>query len=64
MEWYWYIVLCVIVLAVCYILFNFLKVKRMKEGTEEMAEMAGIIRSGATTFLKPSIRPSSGWWQP
>ena len=52
MEWYWYIVLCVIVLAVCYILFNFLKVKRMKEGTEEMAEMAGIIRSGATTFLK------------
>ncbi len=56
MEWYWYIVLCVIVLAVCYILFNFLKVKRMKEGTEEMAEMAGIIRSGATTFLKTEYK--------
>ena len=56
MEWYWYIVLCVIVLAVCYILFNFLKVRRMKEGTEEMAEMAGIIRSGATTFLKTEYK--------
>lgn len=56
MEWYWYIVLCVIVPAVCYILFNFLKVKRMKEGTEEMAEMAGIIRSGATTFLKTEYK--------
>lgn len=56
MEWYWYIVLCVIVLAVCYILFNFLKVKRMKEGTEKMAEMAGIIRSGATTFLKTEYK--------
>lgn len=56
MEWYWYIVLCVIVLAVCYIFFNFLKVKRMKEGTEEMAEMAGIIRSGATTFLKTEYK--------
>ena len=56
MEWYWYIVLCVIVLAVCYILFNFLKVKRMKEGTEEMAEKAGIIRSGATTFLKTEYK--------
>lgn len=56
MEWYWYIVLCVIVLAVCYILFNFLKVKRMKEGTEEMAEMAGIIRSGSVTFLKTEYK--------
>lgn len=56
MEWYWYIVLCIIVLAVCYILFNFLKVKRMKEGTEEMAEMAGIIRSGSVTFLKTEYK--------
>ncbi len=56
MEWYWYIVLCIIVLAVCYILFNFLKVMRMKEGTEEMAEMAGIIRSGSVTFLKTEYK--------
>ncbi len=28
----------------------------MKEGTEEMAEMAGIIRSGATTFLKTEYK--------
>lgn len=56
MEWYWYIVLCVIVLAVCYIFFNFLKVKKMKEGTEKMAEMAGIIRSGSVTFLKTEYK--------
>ena len=28
----------------------------MKEGTEEMADMAGIIRSGANTFMKTEYR--------
>ena len=40
-----YIVLCVIVLAVVYVFYNYFKIKRMDEGTAEMAEMAGIIRS-------------------
>ncbi|MBE7036036.1 MAG: sodium-translocating pyrophosphatase [Ruminococcaceae bacterium] len=48
----WPIVLTVIVLTLAYVTFNFFNIKRMKEGTEEMAEMAGIIRSGAATFLK------------
>ena len=46
-----YIVLAVIVLAICYIVFNFVRVKRMSEGTAELAEMAGIIRSGASAFM-------------
>ncbi len=46
------IVFAVVVLALCYVLFNFVKIRKMKEGTEEMIEMAGIIRSGAATFLK------------
>lgn len=46
-----YVVLAVIVLAICYITFNFFHVKAMKEGTKEMAEMAGIIRSGASAFM-------------
>ena len=46
-----YIVLAVIVLAICYVAFNFIRVKRMSEGTAELAEMAGIIRSGASAFM-------------
>ncbi|MDD6309046.1 MAG: sodium-translocating pyrophosphatase [Clostridia bacterium] len=50
------IILAVVVLALAYVLFNFLRIRKMKEGTAEMAEMAGIIRSGATTFLKTEFR--------
>ena len=46
-----YIVLAVIVLAICYVVFNFVRIKRMSEGTVELAEMAGIIRSGASAFM-------------
>ncbi len=42
----------VVVLALFYVLCNYIKIKRMEEGTEEMVEMAGIIRSGAATFVK------------
>ena len=54
MEWYWYIVLCVIVLAVCYILFNFLKVKRMKEGTGSHTSPA----TGTLTSRRSPQQPS------
>ncbi|MBR0153558.1 MAG: sodium/proton-translocating pyrophosphatase, partial [Lachnospiraceae bacterium] len=47
----WIIVLFLAILALCYVFFNYLRIKRMKEGTEEMAELAGIIRSGANTFM-------------
>ncbi|MBQ6431314.1 MAG: sodium-translocating pyrophosphatase [Oscillospiraceae bacterium] len=46
-----YLILAVIVLAICYIAFNFIRVKRMSEGTAELTEMAGIIRSGASAFM-------------
>ena len=52
----WYIVLCVIVLAIAYIFFNYFRIRRMQEGTKEMMEMAGIIRSGASTFLKTEYK--------
>ena len=50
------VVLGLIVLALAYIIFNFLRIKKMNEGTAEMAEMAGIIRSGASMFLKTEFR--------
>ena len=54
-----YVVLAVIVLALCYVAFNYFHVRAMKEGTEEMAEMAGIIRSGASAFMKTEYRTIS-----
>ena len=55
----WLIVLCVIVLALAYIFFNYIRIRQLKEGTAEMAEMAGIIRSGAATFLKTEYKTIS-----
>ena len=52
----YYVVIAAIVLAVAYVVFNYLKIKKMKEGTAEMAEMAAIIRDGASTFLKTEFR--------
>ena len=56
MDWYWYVVLCVIVLAICYVIFNYVRIKKMKEGTEEMADLAGIIRSGANQFIETEYK--------
>ena len=47
----WYLVLCLIVLGIAYVFFNYMRIRRMNEGTEDMVEMAGIIRSGANTFM-------------
>ncbi len=56
MNWLYCIVLCVIVLAVCYVIFNYVRIKKMKEGTQEMAELAGIIRSGANQFIETEYK--------
>lgn len=50
------IILCIVVLALVYIFFNYFKIKKMDEGTPDMVEMAGIIRSGANTFMKTEFR--------
>lgn len=52
----WYIVLCVIVLTLAYVFFNYFRIRKMSEGTGEMIEMAGIIRSGASTFMKTEYK--------
>ena len=51
-----YVVLAAIVAAICYVVANYLRIKKMPEGTAEMAEMAGIIRSGANTFMLTEYR--------
>ena len=52
----WLIVLAVIAAAMIYIFFSYARIRRMKEGTADMIEMAGIIRSGAGTFLKTEFK--------
>ena len=52
----WGIVLGVIILSLVYVFFNYRRIKAMKEGTEEMVEMAAIIRSGANTFMKTEYK--------
>ncbi|MBR0140500.1 MAG: sodium-translocating pyrophosphatase [Firmicutes bacterium] len=56
MESAWYIIICLIVLALCYVIFNYFKIKKMPEGTDDMVEMSAIIRSGANAFLKTEFR--------
>ena len=52
----WLIVLGVVVLALIYVAFNYFRIKKMPEGTPEMIELSGIIRSGAQTFLKTEFK--------
>ncbi len=52
----WIIVLCVVLLAITYVFYNFFRIRKMEEGTSEMVEMAGIIRSGASTFMKTEYK--------
>ena len=52
----WLIVLCVVILALAYIFANYIRIRSLREGTPEMVEMAGIIRSGASTFLKTKYK--------
>jgi len=49
-------IICVIVLAIAYVAANYFRIKKMKEGTDEMVEMAGIIRDGASTFVKTEFK--------
>ncbi|MBQ8953123.1 MAG: sodium-translocating pyrophosphatase [Clostridia bacterium] len=48
----WFVVvLCAVAAAIAYVGWNYLRIKKMPEGTAEMVEMAAIIRSGANTFM-------------
>ncbi len=49
-------VLLVAVLTICYVFWNYSRIKKMDEGTEDMKDMALIIREGAATFLRTEFR--------
>ena len=53
MEKFWlFIILGVCLVALCYVLYNYLAIKKMDEGTDQMKKMSGIIRDGANVFIK------------
>ena len=47
-----FICLAICVLAVLYVIFNYVKIKKLPEGNERMVKMSAIIREGAGVFLK------------
>ena len=53
----WFIaILVIIAAAIAYVAYNYQRIRKMPEGTEEMAQMAAIIRSGAGTFMKTEYK--------
>ncbi|MBR6880009.1 MAG: sodium-translocating pyrophosphatase [Clostridiales bacterium] len=50
------VVLGICAVAMAYIFANFFRIKKMPEGTPDMIELSGIIRSGSVTFLKTEFK--------
>lgn len=53
---YWLCILAITLLSMAYVFYNYGTIKKMDEGTEDMKELSGIIRSGADTFLKTEFK--------
>lgn len=53
---YWIILLGICLIVIAYVFFVYRKIIAMDEGTEEMKELSGIIRSGANTFIKTEFK--------
>ena len=49
-------VLCIIACTLAYVAWNFIRIRKMPEGTADMVEMAAIIRSGANAFMKTEYK--------
>ena len=54
--WPWLLILAIVLCAIGYVIYNYQRIRKMEEGTAEMMEMAAIIRSGASTFMKTEYR--------
>ncbi|MBR6736768.1 MAG: sodium-translocating pyrophosphatase [Clostridia bacterium] len=47
-----FVMLAICVIALAYVIYNYVVIKKMQEGTERMVKMSAIIREGAGVFLK------------
>ena len=51
-ETWLFIIMGVCLIAGLFVIFNYVKIKHMKEGTDRMIKMSAIIREGANVFIK------------
>jgi len=49
-------VLCIIAVTLAYVAWNYIRIRKMPEGTADMVDMAAIIRSGANAFMKTEYK--------
>ena len=47
-----YMIFAICLIALLYVVFNYVKILKMPEGNEKMVKMSGIIRDGANVFIK------------
>ena len=47
-----YMIFAICLIALLYVVFNYVKILKMPEGNEKMEKMSGIIRDGANVFIK------------
>ncbi len=47
----WILMLVIVLAAIAYVAWNYISIKKLNEGTEDMIELAATIRSGANTFM-------------
>ena len=47
-----WIVIGVCLVAMLFVLYNYIKIKKMEEGTDRMIKMSAIIREGSNVFIK------------
>jgi K(+)-stimulated pyrophosphate-energized sodium pump len=52
-------VLCIIAVTLAYVAWNYIRIRKMPEGTADMVDMAAIIRSGANAFMKTEYKTIS-----
>ena len=50
------VIILIAVVALAFVGFNFFALRAMKEGNEDMVELAGIIRAGARTFMRAEYK--------
>ena len=50
------VIILIAVVALAFVGYNFFALRAMKEGNEDMVELAGIIRAGARTFMRAEYK--------
>ncbi len=52
----YFTIVAVVLFSLAFIAYNYFRLRAMKEGNGDMVELAGIIRDGATTFIRATYK--------